>query len=320
VDYSEDAKKNMILKVRVGSHLFGTNTPDSDLDYEGIFMPPISVVFGIDECKEVDLGTVSKNEKGRNTKDAIDFKIREYRTFIRLALQNNPNILNILFCNDENVIYQDEYGKALRDFAVMFPHRNGLKRFLGYGISQRKKMTIKPRNHEIIVDAIGFLELCDKNDVLVNISRNSSLFIDEGPGKHIKVADLNFERGLRVSKALARLKDRLNRVSSRSYNWIKNGYDSKFASNLILILLSGIELGKSGRIQFPLKDRDLILDIKKDVFSLNEVEEMANSLILKLSSLIEGGKCEVPSKPLYKTINNFTIEQVRSWMDCHGTQ
>ena len=35
----EMALNNLILKIRAGSHLYGTNTIDSDEDYIGIFLP-----------------------------------------------------------------------------------------------------------------------------------------------------------------------------------------------------------------------------------------------------------------------------------------
>lgn len=157
MDLKKTAEDNLILKVRVGSHLFGTNTPDSDLDYEGIFMPSKQLLFGIVACREVDLGKICKNEAGRNTNEAIDYKVREYRDFIRLALQNNPNIVNIIFANDESVIFENYFGKRLREMANRFPHKRGLKRFMGYAISQMKKMKIKPENYHAFQDAEVFL-------------------------------------------------------------------------------------------------------------------------------------------------------------------
>jgi hypothetical protein len=52
---------------------------------EGIFIPPVAVVYGLGKCKEVDIGEVFKGMNGRNTADAVDFKIREYREFVRLG-------------------------------------------------------------------------------------------------------------------------------------------------------------------------------------------------------------------------------------------
>lgn len=329
MDYSKEAQDNTILKVRIGSHLFGTNTPDSDLDIEGVFMPPISVLYGLGECKEVDLSTVSKDENGRNTADAVDFKIREYRTFMRLALQNNPNILNIVFSNDENVIFQDDFGKRLRGMAEYFPHKEGLRRFYGYAQSQLAKMTIKPENHSNLKKAKEFLSECNQKDILINALATainngneyiSNIMRDQGYGKHIVVADLHLERGLQVGKALAMITGRLDRASARAENWEKFGYDVKFASNLILILLEGIELGQTGGLQFPLRDRELILGIKKGEFKLSTIDTLATDLISKLLYLIEG-ECCLPKKPRMLEIGNFTIIEVKKWCDkqlgCH---
>lgn len=326
MDYSKEAQDNTILKVRVGSHLFGTNTPDSDLDIEGIFMPPISVLYGLGECKEVNLSIVSKDENGKNTADAVDFKLREYRTFMRLALQNNPNILNIVFSNDENVVFQDDFGKRLRGMAEYFPHKEGLRRFYGYAQSQLAKMTIKPENYSNLKLAEEFLSGCNQKDILVDVIKSkynplSNVFIDKGPGKHIIVADLHLERGLQVGKALSMIKGRLERASARAKNWERFGYDVKFASNLIQILLEGIELGKTGGLQFPLKDRELIFNIKKGDFKLSAIDNLAGDLIAQLISLIEDGCC-LPKKPRRLEIGNFTIVEVKKWFDkqfvsCH---
>lgn len=326
MDYSKEAIDNTILKVRVGSHLFGTNTEDSDLDIEGIFMPPISVLYGLGECKEVDLSEASKDEKGRNTSDAIDFKLREYRTFMRLAIQNNPNILNIVFSNDENVIFQDEFGERLRGMAEYFPYRDGLRRYYGYAQSQLQKMTIKPDNYSYLNKALDFLSGCNQKAILVDVIRSkcnplARVFIDKGPGKHVVVADLHCERGLQVGKVVSMINGRLERASSRADNWERFGYDVKFASNLIQILKQGIELGKTGVLKFPLGYRDLILDIKKGKFKLSEVDNMATDLIEEMISIIEG-ECCLPKKPRRLEIGNFTIIEVKKWCDkqfvsCH---
>lgn len=63
MDFAKLAQENIVLKVRTGSHLFGTNTPESDTDYEGVFMPPAEVVFGLGACREVDLGVKDKDGK-----------------------------------------------------------------------------------------------------------------------------------------------------------------------------------------------------------------------------------------------------------------
>ena len=312
MDYRKMAEDNQILKVRVGSHLFGTDTPESDLDYEGIFMPSKSMLFGLASCREVDLGKASKDESGRNTSDAVDYKIREYRTFVRLALQNNPNILNILFTNRENVIFSDDFGRRLLGRAMLFPHKEGLKRFMGYAISQLKKMSIKPDNYSAFKSAEERLSAYHSSEILVYVAKmEPDIFKDGGVGKHIQVGDIFFERGLKVSRALSMVKGRLERASSRSKMWEDHGFDCKFASNLIQILEEGIELADTGMIQFPLRCRKIILAIKRGEYTKEAVEDMASGLESDLRTWM--GKTELPSKPRFEEVETFVIKEVERW-------
>ena len=313
-DYSGVARRNQILKVRVGSYLFGTNTPDSDLDYEGIFMPNEDLVFGFGRCREVDLGIKAKDETGRNTADAVDYKIREYRDFCLLALENNPNILNVLFANDKNVVFQNEYGARLRERASWFPNKACIRRFKGYAMSQLKKMDVKPENYNSLKFAEEILLGKDPRDVLVNAIQGVGLpFDDHGPGKHIKVGDIFFERSIQVKKAMRLIRERLDRVSSRVKMWEEFGFDTKFGSNLIQMLLEGVEIVTTGRLVFPMVQAELILSVKRGEYTRGEIIEMADGLEADIDRAAE--KTPLPSKSRYRDIHKFVIEEVRRWVE-----
>lgn len=324
MNYTEIAQKNQILKVRVGSHLFGTDTPESDTDYEGIFMPSKEMVFGFGICREADLGLVCKDEMGRNTKEAIDYKIREYRDFCRLALQNNPNILNMLFANNDNVIFENNFGKALRAKKHLFPHRGCVERFLGYAKSQLHKMNIKPDNYSSLQIAEELLAIQDPKEILVNVVQVLDLdekdsyggfrspFNDLGPGKHIQVGDIFLERGIKVSRALSTIRERLSRASARTELWEKFGFDTKFGSNLIQILLEGIELVETGGLTFPLKEANLILDIKKGKYTREEVVEKGEDLVARIDLIKDS---PLPAKPRRKEVEAFVISEMERWFN-----
>ena len=59
------AQAKAVLKLRSGSHLYGLNTPESDEDFIGIFMPDEYSVFGFERCDEVDCSVTSKDKDGR---------------------------------------------------------------------------------------------------------------------------------------------------------------------------------------------------------------------------------------------------------------
>lgn len=327
MDARKMAEENMILKVRVGSHLYGTNTPNSDLDYEGIFMPGPSVLLGLGRCEEVDCGTVDKDESGRNTKDAIDFKLREYRAFVKLALQNNPNILNILFANVDNIEYANEYGLRLLDMAKEFPNDSCRHRYAAYAHSQMRKMREKPENYEDLQKAINSWKFFDGAKVghgemlVVGIMdvldwctleqrKDLEVFVDNGPGKNIVVGGMQFNRTVTVGNAFKRIKERLERASYRSKMWEQYGYDIKFASNLIQILKVGIELAKTGKIEFPLECKELILDIKNGKYELDQIVDMGEQLKTELENM----DSVLPRHSDYEKIDNFVQSEMLRWI------
>jgi predicted nucleotidyltransferase len=317
MDFSKLAQENIILKVRTGSHLFGTNTPESDTDYEGVFMPPEETVFGLGSCKEVDLGVKDKDETGRNTKDAIDFKIREYRDFCRLALDNNPNILNILFANEQNIIERNEYGKRLMDNAMLFPHQGGIQKYIAYAKSQLKKMGLKPENYSNLEQAAEYLEKENQDDILAYAVERATAngvkcMVDNGIGKHILIGDISLERALKIRKAVGHIKGRIERASHRVDSWKKYGFDVKFGANLIQILMIGIELEETGKIVFPLAGADFILGIKRGSYSLEFITKHAEDLV----EFLKNGHSILPAHPRYEEVNNFVMSEMKHYHGC----
>lgn len=317
MDYKEQAQKNMILKIRIGSHLFGTSTPDSDEDYLGIFMPFDETVFGYRTCDQVDLGFVAKDDTGRNTRDAVDFTAHEYRKFIKLALDNNPNIIHALFVNEENILFQDELGFASRllERAEDFVHKGAYRRFVGYAHAQQHKMKIKPQNYASLEEAISCLKCFDDHRVLADVMaasnvRGTSPFKDEGKGKHIKCGDLSFERGVFVKKARRMIRHRLENATNRHVLFTKHGFDTKFGSNLIHLLMSGRELMATGRIVFPLAYAQDILDVKNGKYTPEEIEKWSDDLLEDARQAYK--KTHLPSKPS-GDLERFAIDEVKDW-------
>lgn len=58
---------NLIVQMVFGSHLYGTDTPKSDTDYKGIFLPTKEQVFLGKIPKSVTLSKGHDNEKNNPT-------------------------------------------------------------------------------------------------------------------------------------------------------------------------------------------------------------------------------------------------------------
>jgi len=306
-----------ILEMKVGSHLYGTSTPDSDVDFSGVFVAPREFYLGLDKVEEVDLSIVSKKENGRNNKDAVDRKLYELRKFMSLAMMNNPNIIEQLFVEREQLVYSDLLGTKLLLHRHIFPYKGCYDKFIGYAISQKKKMIIKRDNMFDILQGIEFFEKVDdkQHTYVVELSweflkLNKRI---RDTGQHYNIGDMSIQKNDTVKQALRKLVDRSSRFSSRFEDFIsKTGYDTKFASHLIRLLIEGRDLLTHGKLVFPLKDRELILDIKSGKYSIEEVLEMAQDFEDSMRGAKE--KSELPSKPNKKKIEKLLIEIIEeSW-------
>lgn len=315
MDFKKVAQDNAILKIRVGSHLFGTSTPESDEDYLGVFMPPEETVFGFQRCEEVDLGVKIKDDTGRNTKDAVDFKAHDYRKFVRLVVENNPNFLHAIFVNEENILFKDEDGFARRLLSIRnkIPYKGAFQRFVCYADSQLHKMRIKPANYKALEEGLAILDESHDYKVIADLVQvtKKSPFRNQGKGKHIWLGDLSIERGVFVKKARKMVRRRLNNATNRATLFTKYGYDLKFASNLIHLLMSGRELMETGTITFPLSYAQDILEVKQGRYTIDEILEWAEQL--REDARAAYNETKLQSRP-WSEAESFVISELRKWM------
>jgi hypothetical protein len=276
-------------------------------------MPCEEMVYGFQRCEEVDLSIKDKDGTGRNTEKAVDFKLHEYRKFVRLAMQNNPNILHVLFADEKNVLFVEPWGRELLLRAEIFPHKGAHHRFVAYADSQRHKMRIKPERYKELQQGLEVLEGQDESRTMGEF-RGVPPFVGPGPsGKHMRVGDINIETGFYLKRAKKMIRERLNKATNRVELFTKYGYDTKFASNLIQLLMEGIELMRTGRIQMPLAYRQEILDIKAGKHSGERIQEWADELIEEAREAYEHSK--LPANPRSEEIEQMTVAAVKVFLD-----
>lgn len=305
MNVAQVADENKILEIQVGSHLYGTNTPTSDLDYSGIFLPTKELVFGFQRVEEVNLSIVDKDEAGRNTKHAVDRKLYEFRKFVKLAIENNPNIIEQLFVNEPNIVYINEAGRALLAERDKFPYKGLVKKFKGYAFSQKHKMVIRTDNFHELDTAFNYLkDYAGQKEILVELKDKRLPFIKFNRD-YCVIGDLNLQKGIYVKKAVGMIEERLSKVGNRKTLITKYGFDTKFASHLIRLLLEGQELINTGKIEFPLSYRETILDIKQGKWTIKEVLDYADQLEAEIDANVE--KSPLPNKPRLAEIEQFSV-------------
>jgi predicted nucleotidyltransferase len=121
-------KDSVVYLTIHGSHSYGTNIATSDMDYRGFAIPPKEYFFGY-----------QKNFENYVQKEP-DLTIFELRKFFRLALENNPNVLEILYTNPEHHIHINPIIESILDNKHLFLSKKAKHTFSGYAVSQLKRI------------------------------------------------------------------------------------------------------------------------------------------------------------------------------------
>lgn len=298
-----------ILKIRSGSHLYGTNTPDSDQDYLGIFLNTKDEILGLQNSEELTDNTVSKADNGRNTKDAVDCKYYELRKFCRLAMNGNPTVLEILFVNPENILEITEEGKELLSLKSEFISQRIYDSFMGYAISQKKKAFIKAEHIEDLITLSKYLDTIEYNESTDVITSKGTGFLKHGmkwlDNGQFQCGDLKFNNIL-IKKLKSIVRERINKSSWRKDGILKYGMDYKFMSHNIRLMLEGMELITTGNIVFPLSYRDLIMQIKTAKMENYKIIQLMNEYEDKFHTFKDN--INFPKSANFSKINEFIIK------------
>lgn len=130
-----DIQKNTILLVRHGSHAYGLNTAESDEDLRGICIEPIDYIISFIKSFEQ-----SENVKYPGYEAINDCTVFGLRKSVNLMTTANPNVLEILFVEPDEIIMKNEFGQKLIDNRDLFLTKKAYYTFGGYASGQLKRL------------------------------------------------------------------------------------------------------------------------------------------------------------------------------------
>lgn len=87
---------NKIIEIKFGSHLYGTNTENSDTDYKGIYLPTAKEIC-LNSYKKTICTIRPKQVGERNTKDDTDVEFFSLDQFMKLLCEGQTIALDMLF-------------------------------------------------------------------------------------------------------------------------------------------------------------------------------------------------------------------------------
>lgn len=143
--------QDTIYLVLAGSHAHGTARVDSDLDLRGVAIVPYTVRHSFREsfdqyegslthglAESIELGAQAKGFSLNSGK--VEVTIFDVQKFIRLCVAANPNMLEILFADVEDWLFESPAWRAIHERRALFLSRKVCETYVGYAMAQLKRI------------------------------------------------------------------------------------------------------------------------------------------------------------------------------------
>jgi len=300
----------IIFECISGSHLYGVDTPESDVDIRGVFIPP----------KEYLLGFLHRVEQIEEHKqDVVHY---DFRKFMKLAADCNPNIVELLFVPENSwQITSPEWATIITN-RHLFLSTKARWTFSGYATSQLHR--IKGHRNWLLNPPKKIPEREDfdlprhtkmNRDILneVETSYKIDLSKQDLPEEVAEVLPPNIITIIRNEKryqnAMRDWKQYQNWKATRNPDRAKleeaYGYDTKHGSHLYRLVTEGEEFLTTGYITFPRPDREIILDIRNGRYSYDQLLEKVGDIDQRFEPLYENSP--LPHKAKLEDIDTLCI-------------
>lgn len=334
-------KHRTIFLTKHGSQAYGTATPTSDLDIKGIAIAP----------KEYYLGFLQSFEQAE-TRAPLDAVIYDVRKFFKLAADNNPNIIEMLFTDMEdwilpvlpnfNSLWWNIYTER-----NLFLSRRVKHTFSGYAIAQMKRIRTHrgfllnppkaapvrywfglPEGEPTIgKEQLGIVEARIRKigDILggEGLTKDQVAEQDEAVVERV-VGEVNLARDLipiiiaerRYANACRTWKQyqdhQTNRNPARAELEAVHGYDTKHAMHLVRLLRMAGEILRGEGVKVKRPDAEELLDIRRGAWHFDRLEEWARREEAGLDGLYHSSP--LPMEPDRKKLDTVLVNLIGSRM------
>lgn len=303
---------NIIILTLGGSHAYGTNNENSDLDIRG--------------CALNSKMQILTNEKFEQfTNEATDTTIYAFNKLISLLCNVNPNTCEMLGNKSEHYFHVSPIGQELIDNAHLFLSKKAIYSFGGYANQQLRRLENKSnrlvgqtQNEEHIYKTIEHATY-DFNNRYFDMPNDAiKLYIDkavrEGYDTEIFM-DVNLHHyPLRDYKGMwsemQSIVKAYSKIGKRNEKAIEHNKLGKHMMHLIRLYMMCLDiLEKEKIITYRENEHDLLMDIRNGKYldsnkqPISEFYEMVDEYEKKLEYAKQN--TSLPDNPNYKEINEF---------------
>jgi len=294
-----------------GSRAYGTHRPESDRDEKGVCVLRDSRYY---------FGNLNFEQKDKEWSDGVDRSIMDIRKFVRLALTCNPNIIEMLYADESDILKMDGQGQRLRDNRDIFLSRIAKDKFVGYALSQLKRL----RGHYEWLqnppeqpDRQSFWKIRKltrfSDPVRLELGGHEFEIIANAEADADWLVNVRHFDGNSYDAAKRRYQNytkwRKERNPDRAAIEAEHGYDLKFAYHLVRLLRMGKEIISDGQVLVKRPDAAELLEIRNGKFSYEELVAYAEQLASEIDALVD--KSPLPEVPDFAAAEKLTMDLIR---------
>ena len=312
---NENLGSNIILLTLGGSHAYGMDKEDSDVDVRGISLNSKSdILLGADFEQVVDVDT--------------DTTVYSFNKMIQLLTSNNPNTIEQLGCLPQHYFYLSEIGKELLDNRKMFLSQICVHTFGGYASSQLRRMSNKAarlvsqaENESYILKSIDnaryefrnrYYPFEDDNDLKLYIDKSAQEGYDSEIFMDVRLNHYPLRDWTGMWNEMKTIVSSYNKFGRRNEKAVAHDKLGKHMAHLIRLYMMCIDiLEKEEIVTYREKERDLLMSIRNGEYLDENRQPIPEfyDLLNEYEKRFEYAKnnTSLPEKPDYKRINDFRM-------------
>ena len=303
---------NIIILTLGGSHAYGTDNENSDLDIRGCALN-----------SKMQILTNENFEQFVN--EATDTTIYAFNKLISLLSNVNPNTIEMLGNKPEHYFYVSPIGQELIDNAHLFLSKKAIYSFGGYANQQLRRLENKSnrlvgqaQNEEHIYKTIEHAAYDFKNRYFAMPDDAIKLYIDkavqEGYDTEIFM-DVNLSHyPLRDYKGMwsemQSIVKAYGRIGKRNEKAIEHNKLGKHMMHLVRLYMMCLDILEREKIvTYRTEEHDLLMDIRNGKYLDSNRQPIAEfyDMVDDFEKKLEYAKqhTNLPDNPDYKAINEF---------------
>lgn len=281
-----------IVRIEFGSHLYGTNTEQSDHDFKSVFIPDASDIL-LQRVKGSLGHKVKRVEFDKNTPEDCDDEAYSLQRYLSLLAEGQTVSIDMLFA-PVPIITSPLWEEIKAHKDLLLTKKSAA--FVRYCQTQANKYGIKGSRVNAVKKAMEFFKL-GLNAGTTGKVGDLAVFMPELFDDHTKViqqpvnpaGDIGtfFEccnRKVDFNNSLKNAYDIFNKIYENYGHRARlaqtnEGIDWKALSHAVRVAEEALELLNTGNVTFPLPNAKHILEIKKGEVPYEQVAEEIETLL-----------------------------------------